>query len=358
MSDDGAHEGQHVPGPGDEVVDVASVPGIDADRVSAWLEEHVGVRGPVTFRMVSGGHSNLTYEAVDADGTRLVVRRPPLKQVLSTAHDMAREHRIVSALVSSPVPVPETLGLCEDETVTGAPFYVMRHVEGPILHDRGIVEQTLDREGRRRACESLVDVLADLHAVDPDDVGLGDLGRKEDYIGRQLRRWTKQYEQSKTRELPDIERARDALAAAVPEQGPATIVHGDFKLGNFVHAPTGEVAAVLDWELCTLGDPLADLGFLVLSWVDEDTDELWRDSASAAPGFPTADDMVARYAERSGRDTAHIDYYVAFSAWRMACIVEGVYARYVGGAMGEVPEEGRRFADIAENYAAYASARL
>jgi aminoglycoside phosphotransferase (APT) family kinase protein len=337
---------------------VTTVPGIEVDRVGAWLERNVpGTEAPFHVEMVSGGHSNLTYEVQDACGARHVVRRPPLKQVLATAHDMAREHRIVAALVPSPVLVPETLGLCEDESVTGAPFYVMRHVEGPILHDRARAE-TLEPDARRRAGESLVDVLVELHAVDPDEVGLGDLGRREGYIERQLRRWTKQYEQAKTRELPDIERVRDALAADVPEQGPATIVHGDYKLGNFVHQPTGDVAAVLDWELCTLGDPLADLGFLVLSWVDRPGDDLWRDSASAAEGFPSSDELVARYAARSGRDVSRVDYYVAFSAWRMACIVEGVYARYAGGAMGETSDEAARFADLATAYAAHARERL
>lgn len=335
------------------------VPGVDVERVTAWLEQHVAdVRAPFSFEVVSGGHSNLTLEVTDAAGRRLVLRRPPLKRVLSTAHDMGREHRIISALGPTDVPVPPTLGYCEDESVNGAPFYVMEHVEGAILHDRDRAEQALDPAGRRRAGESVVDVLARLHAVDPDAVGLGELGRKEDYVARQLRRWSKQYEQSKTRELPEIEEVRDRLADAIPEQGPATIVHGDYKLGNFVHAPDGEVVAVLDWEICTLGDPLADLGYLLVTWVDDEAQDLRLGSASLAEGFPRSDELVARYAEQSGRDVSEIDYYVAFSAWRLACILEGVYSRYMAGALGEPPAEAQAFADLVVAYVQQARDRL
>lgn len=336
-----------------------SVPGIDVARVSAWLERNVaGAPGPFSFDLVAGGHSNLTFVVEDAGGRRYVLRRPPLRKVLATAHDMGREHRIISALGPTGVPVPPTLGYCADETVTGAPFYVMGHVAGGILHDLEHARRLLDRDGRRVAGESLVDVLADLHAVDPEAVGLGDLGRKEDYIGRQLRRWSKQYEQSKTRELPEIEQVRDVLAASIPEQGPAAVVHGDYKLGNLVHAPTGEVLAVLDWEICTLGDPLADVGYLLVTWADDAEGDLRQGSASLAEGFPSAGELVARYTARSGRDTGGIDYYVAFSAWKLACILEGVYSRYMAGALGDPPEEAKRFADLAAAYARRAGAYL
>lgn len=335
------------------------VPGIDVERVTAWLLERVpGVRAPFAFAVLSGGHSNLTVEVTDANGRRLVLRRPPLGSVLSTAHDMGREHRIISALGPTAVPVPATLGHCDHEAVTGAPFYVMEHVDGAILHDLDDAERRLAPGARGRAAASVVDVLADLHALEPDDVGLGDLGRREDYVARQLRRWSRQYEQSRTRRVPEIEQVHDALSATIPEQGPAAIVHGDYKLGNLVHAADGTVAAVLDWELCTLGDPLADLGYLVLTWADDEQQDPRGGAASLARGFPPSEELVARYAARSGRDTGDIDYYVAFSAWRLACILEGVYARYMAGALGEPPAEAQTFADLVVAYARRAKEQL
>jgi aminoglycoside phosphotransferase (APT) family kinase protein len=264
-----------------------------------------------------------------------VLRRPPLGQVLATAHDMSREHRIISALAPTDVPVAPVVGLCTDEAVNGAPFYVMEFVDGLVARNPEAAAR-LDVAGRRRAGEQLADVLARIHAVDPDAVGLGDLGRKEGYVERQLRRWSGQWEKSKTRDLPVVDEVHAALAARVPEQGPATIVHGDYRLDNCMLDPDGTVAAVLDWELCTLGDPLADVGLLLVYWTDRgDTRPALMEASTTLEGFPTSAELIAMYAAASGRDVSDVGYYVAFGYWKLACILEGVYARYRGGVMGD-----------------------
>jgi aminoglycoside phosphotransferase (APT) family kinase protein len=329
--------------------------GIDEARVTPWLEEHVeGVRPPLSYSLIAGGHSNLTYRVDDAGGGAYVLRRPPLGHVLATAHDMGREHRIISALGPTPVPVAPALAYCDDPEVNGAPFYVMGFVEGHVLRDPTTAE-VLDEDQRRTAGESLVDVLADIHAVDPDAVGLGELGRKEGYIERQLRRWHKQFLDSKTRDVPALEGVFERLQADVPEQGPATIVHGDYRLDNCLVGDDGRIAAVLDWEICTLGDPLADLGLLMVYWTDpEDESAALLTAPTALPGFLRRKDLLQRYAERSGRDLSAIDYYTAFGYWKLACIVEGVYARYRGGAMGSEASGFEAFATQVERLAAAA----
>jgi aminoglycoside phosphotransferase (APT) family kinase protein len=330
--------------------------GIDAPAVTAWFEANVpGATGPLTFELIAGGHSNLTYRVDDAAGHRYVLRRPPLGHVLATAHDMRREHTIISALGPTDVPVAPALGLCTDETVNGAPFYVMDFVDGRVLRDAAAAEQ-LSVEARRNAGVSIARTLAAIHAVAPDDVGLGDLGKKEGYIARQLKRWYGQWEQSKTRELPEVDAVHDALLARIPEQGPAAIVHGDYRLDNCMTDDDGDVIAVLDWEICTLGDPLADVGLLMVYWTEPD------DSASMLLGAPTATEgflsrkqVLDAYAAASGRDLGQIDFYTAFGYWKLACIVEGVYARYVGGAMGGDPKGYEAFAVQVERCAAAAA---
>jgi aminoglycoside phosphotransferase (APT) family kinase protein len=315
--------------------------GIEADAVSAWLEHNVdGATGPFSFQVVAGGHSNLTYVVTAADGRRLVLRRPPLGHLLASAHDMGREHRIISALADTPVPVPAALGYCADPDVTGAPFYVMSYVDGYVLRDRAAVEAALTPEARHRAAHALVETLAAIHGVDIDAVGLSDLARHEGYIARQLKRWYGQWQQSKTRELPAIDQVHDRLLARIPEQGPATIVHGDYRLDNTIVGSDGEVAAVLDWEICTLGDPMADVGLLQVYWTGPGDDaSAWTSStATTAPGFPDRDELLAAYAGVSGRDLTSIDFYVAFAYWKLACISEGVYARYRAGAKGDVDD--------------------
>ncbi|MEE8557155.1 MAG: phosphotransferase family protein [Myxococcota bacterium] len=315
------------------------VRGIRADSVTEWFRAHIaGAKPPLQFELIPGGHSNLTYRVTDSGGTVFVLRRPPLGSVLATAHDMAREHRVIAALENSGVPVPPALGLCEDEQVNDAPFYVMTFVEGHVLTDAVITAKHFDEGQRRELGTSIVLVLGELHRIDPDAVGLGDLGRKESYLARQLRRWRTQWEKSKTRELAAMEEVYDALRTEIPEQVGATIVHGDYRLGNMITSFDGEIAAVLDWELCTLGDPLADVGYLMNNWVEPgETGPTARGAAlspSAAGGFPSRAEVLERYTAMTGRDVTRIDYYRAFQYWRLAAIVEGVLARYLKGVMG------------------------
>jgi aminoglycoside phosphotransferase (APT) family kinase protein len=310
--------------------------GLDLDSVGRWLEANVaGAAGPFDATLIGGGRSNLTYAVTGADGRRLVVRRPPLGAVLATAHDVGREFRIIAALGPTPVPVPAALALCSDEQVNGAPFYVMEFVEGVVLDSpekAGLLEPTT----RARASENLIDTLADLHAVDIDAVGLGDLAKRDGYIERQLRRWRRQWADSKTRELPAIDEVADRLSERVPPQREVVIAHGDYRFGNCLTDPgTGCINAVLDWELCTLGDPLADVGYFGVYWTDPGTDTGRANDPSGAEGFPTYADLLARYARRTGRDLSDINYYVAFQSWRLAVISEGVYARFLHGAMGD-----------------------
>ncbi len=315
--------------------------GIDVPRVEAWFTDHAGeVELPLSFEQIAGGRSNLTYAVSDAAGRRWALRRPPLGSRLASAHDMGREHRIISALQNTEVPVPPVVGLSEEGD---DPFYVMGWVDGPILRSIDQADQFPDHAERRAIGERVVDTLVAIHKVDPDAVGLGELAKKSDYVARQLHRWRGQYEKQHTRELPLIAEVHDRLVARIPEQGPATIVHGDYRLDNMILSPSGEVAAVVDWELCTLGDPLADVGLLLVYW-GEEGDELvpLMRPATMAPGFPNREDVKARYAERSGRDLSEIDFYVALGLWKLAIILEGVYARYAAGQYGAEAAEGAK----------------
>jgi aminoglycoside phosphotransferase (APT) family kinase protein len=331
----------------------AAPDGIDPQPLESWFGENVsGVDLPLRFERIAGGHSNLTYGVTDAAGRKWALRRPPLGKRLGSAHDMGREFKVVSALGGTPVPVAPVVGLCEDESVNGAPFYVMEFVEGPIL--RGLAEAEIfpGEDDRRAIGGRVADTLVQIHAVDPDAAGLGDLGKKEDYVARQLHRWQGQWEKSKTRELEPIDRVHEALAARIPEQGPATIVHGDYRLDNMILSDRGEVAAVVDWELCTLGDPLADVGLLVVYWPERGEDALALGMpANLAPGFPTRRELIDRYAERSGRDLSDLDFYVALGYWKLAIILEGVYARYTAGGYGKVNEGVEAFARLVERLA-------
>jgi aminoglycoside phosphotransferase (APT) family kinase protein len=315
--------------------------GIDAPRVDAWLTAHVpGATAPFRYELIAGGHSNLTFAVSDAAHNRFVLRRPPLSHALASAHDMSREHRIISALHHSDVPVAPAVGLCTDDSVNGAPFYVMRFVDGHVLRDAEAAARVLNPDARRRASESIVETMAKIHAVSPADVGLDGLGRHEGYIERQLKRWYGQWNASKTRELAEIDLVHEALLTRVPKQGPATIVHGDYRLDNCLVDDAGNVTAVLDWELCTLGDPLADLGLLMVYWTGpDDTVTTKSFAATQAPGFMNRAEIARRYAEVSGRDISALDFYVSFAFWKLACILEGVYARYKAGAMGDTNQE-------------------
>jgi aminoglycoside phosphotransferase (APT) family kinase protein len=311
------------------------VAGTNVENVTSWISEHIpDVTPPLEFIRIKGGHSNLTYEVRDANGRGLVLRRPPLGDLLPTAHDMNREWRFISALYPTPVPVAPPLAYCEDKDVTGAPFYMMAFVDGNVLHDAGVAEEKYTPEERRSIGLSFIDVLADMHVVDPDEVGLGDIGRKEGYITRQLKRWYSQWNASKTRELALVDEVHDELSKRIPDQGPARVVHGDYRLGNCISSVDGKIAAVLDWEIATLGDPLADVGYVLHSWPEPgEGGPAHRMSPTTVEGFPKRAEILERYAQRSGRDVSQIEFYVAFSHWKSACIVEGVYARYLNGAL-------------------------
>ena len=338
-----------------------NVAGIDAGNVTAWLVEHVdGAVAPFRFEIIAGGHSNLTYLVIAADGRRLVLRRPPLGHVLASAHDMGREHRIIAGLQGSGVPVPPALGLCADDAVNGAPFYVMGYVDGVVVRDRAIAEAALTPAARERTSRSLVDTLAAIHAVDLTAAGLADLAKHEDYVARQLKRWYGQWNLQRTRDLTLVDDVHGALVERIPPQGPATIVHGDYRLDNTIVSPTGDVRAVLDWEICTLGDPLADIGLLTVYWTGPDDEpSAWAGRSTTAAGFWNRDRLAARYAEVSGRDVSALDFYVAFGFWKLACVLEGVYARYLGGALGaRDPAELQVFKDQVDAAALMAARRL
>ena len=313
------------------------IPGLDVAKATAWLEANVqGATGPFEFDLIAGGHSNLTFEVTAADGSRLVLRRPPLAHVLASAHDMGREHRVLAGLQGSAVPVPPVKGYCSDPDVIGAPFYVMGYVVGHVVRDPETARAVLTPEARTNASRSLVDTMAKIHGVDLVAAGLDDLGRHEGYIARQLRRWYGQVSQQRTRDLPAIDRVHDALQARIPDQEGATLVHGDYRLDNCMVGDDGELVAVLDWEICTLGDPLADVGLLTVYWTGpDDPPGAWSAGATTEPGFWPRARIAERYAEVSGRDVSNLDFYVAFAYWKLACILEGVYARYLGGALGD-----------------------
>ena len=315
-----------------------TIAGIQYDRVTEWLVREIAdVVAPFTFSPIAGGHSNLTFEVVDGAGRKLVLRRPPLAAVLATAHDMEREHKVITAFGPTAVAVPATLGLCTDETVNDAPFYVMDFVEGVVLHDRATTADTIPMNQRTKLSESVIDTLAALHTADPDEIGLGDLGRRSGYLERQLKRWQGQWEKTKTRELESMDRTYQLLLDTQPDERYNTVVHGDYRLGNMLVTPeTGRVAAVLDWELCTLGDPLADLGYLLNNWVEPgEMNQVAgaTDFPTSDGGFLTRDQMIDRYVAATGFEVGNPDYYRAFQFWRLAAIVEGVLSRYMKGAL-------------------------
>ena len=300
-------------------------PGLDLDRAAPHLAEATqgALTGALTATVISGGRSNLTY-IVGNDDHKVVVRRPPLGHVLPSAHDMAREYRVISALAKAGFPVPEPLLLCTDPDVIGASFYVMEYVDGVVVR-RG------DEAGPEQAehlGHALVDLLVRLHGVDHEAVGLGDFGRPEGYLERQVRRWHQQWERSKTRELPQLEAVTERLAKQLPDSSRAGIVHGDYRLDNVMFdRELQHVRAVMDWEMATIGDPLADVGLLVVY-----TDLAQLTLTPPVPdGFPTGAELAARYATATGIDVAHLDWYVAFGNFKLAVIAEGIHARYLQG---------------------------
>ena len=347
----------------------AEVAGLDVRAVGDWLVEHCGLRAPITVIPVAGGRSNLTSVVTDADGRQVVVRRPPLSGVLASAHDMVREARIIAALAGHAVPVPAVLGVEADASVTGAPFFVMEHVAGAVLRTSSEAS-VLTTAARRDVSLAAIDTLVALHALDPDAIGLGDLARRDGYLARQLARWSAQLAAAATRPLPELVAVHERLVAGLPEQRRLALVHGDFRLDNLiVDLDRGRVAAVLDWELATLGDPLADLGLLLVYWGrPAKTSGVLPDAPTALEGFATPEELVARYAAGTGEDaaelTAALRPYVAFSLFKLACILEGVRLRTVAGAYGalgrgsEMGAEAERYLDLVPELARRAMAVL
>lgn len=314
--------------------------GIDLDRVREYLASHVpgaSADTPLQAELIAGGKSNLTYSI--SDGTRSwVLRRPPLGHVLPTAHDMGREFRVQRALHGTGVPVPEVYAFCDDTAVTGAPFYVMEKVDGLVLRDPAATA-ALSSEEAQGCSRELIDVLARIHAVDYEAVGLADLGRPEGFVERQVRRWGEQWERSRTRELPALEEVARRLRNAIPPSGPAAVVHGDYRLDNTMLAPDDptRIVAVLDWEMATLGDPLTDLGLFLVYWGDSAAQAVTMGTGSApATRFLGRDAIVERYATASGRDVEHLDFYEVLATYKLAVVVEGIHARFrMGKTVGE-----------------------
>ncbi|MHC3428549.1 phosphotransferase family protein [Streptomyces sp. DT18] len=309
-------------------------PGLDAGRLRAYLDrERPGlVAGPLRARLIEGGRSNLTYAVTDG-ARRWVVRRPPLGHVLATAHDMRREYRVMTALAGTPVPVPPTVLLCEGEAaeaVLGAPFYVMDFVEGTPYRTAGQLAG-LGPERTRATVLSLVDTLVDLHAVEPGAVGLGDFGHPDGFLERQLRRWAKQLDASRSRELPGIDQLQEALAARLPRSPAPTVVHGDYRLDNVLVDADDRITAVLDWEMSTLGDPLTDLGLLAMYSTPLELPGSPVSTSASAPGHPLPGELIERYAARSGRDVTALSWYTAFAWFKLAVILEGIHYRFTRG---------------------------
>ena len=302
-------------------------------QLGPWLDAQVPEFGTLrTVDRISGGHSNLTFRLTSTTGTVVALRRPPMGKVQPTANDVLRESRVMQALAPTAVPVPRVLADCSDLGVIGVPFFLMDFVDGHVLRDRQAA-QILPPAARRNAGFHLIDILAGLHAVQPAGVGLADLGAPDGYLERQLRRWFGQYERTRVRPRPVLEQVHDTLRRSVPSAAGTSIVHGDYRLDNTIVDDDGRIRAVLDWEICTLGDPLADVGLLCAYWPEPGEKSLVV-STTTAEGFPSRAEIVARYAEHSGRDVSGIAYYVAFGWWKLACIAEGVLARYTAGGLG------------------------
>lgn len=333
--------------------------GLDLAALQNWLERERPelVTGPLTASLITGGKSNLTY-TLSAGSRDYVVRRPPLGHVLATAHDMGREYRVMAALAATNVPVPQMIAYCDDTDVIGAPFYVMEKVAGT-PYGRASQLQPLGPERTRAITERMVDALAALHAVDHTAVGLSDFGRPDGYLGRQVARWKKQLVASTSRELPGMDELVAHLESNIPANGDGTIVHGDFRLDNLLVDDRDQVAAVLDWEMSTLGDPLTDVAVLLAYQQVAEVAPASRDGvaivtdAPLAPGYLSRDEVLARYAQGSGRDVSDIGFHLALAFFKLAVILEGIHYRHshgqtvgagfdgIGGMIGPLIDAGR-----------------
>jgi aminoglycoside phosphotransferase (APT) family kinase protein len=309
-----------------------ALPGVDLQSLTAWLDAaRPGLRsGELAGRVIAGGKSNLTYRITDGSA-EWALRRPPLAHVLPTAHDMVREFRVISALAGTAVPVPPAVALCDDPGVLGAPFYLMGFVDGVVLDDLELL-RTLEPAAATRSGELLMDTLADLHEVDPAAVGLADFGRPDGFLARQVRRWHQQWQASQTRPLDELARTVERLTATMPEQSDPGVVHGDYRLTNVMFAPAFDrIAAVVDWEMATLGDPLTDIGLLVVYQHLAQQGDTIMPQQLPERGFLTAEQLVERYARRTPRDLSRLNWYVGFGYFKLAVVAEGIHHRYLAG---------------------------
>lgn len=302
--------------------------GLNEEAVSAWIAElGVGATTPLTFERIGNGQSNLTYSVTDAGGGRWVLRRPPLGTLLASAHDVVREHRILSSLQGTKVPVPKILGITEDPEITDAPLVLMSYIDGIVI-DGVAVAQKLTEDERRAVGLAMPKTLASIHGVDLEETGLEDLASRKPFAERQLKRWSAQWEKSKTRDVPDVDRLAEILHRNIPEQNEVTLVHGDFHLNNVITDPVeGRIVAVVDWELCTLGEPLADLGALLAYWPEAGDKVAGPFMASTLEGFPNREELVAAYVEATGRDVSAVGYWHVLALWKLSIIAEGVLRR-------------------------------
>ena len=309
---------------------------VDEGKLAAYLDEHLPGDGEISVERHQAGHSNETF-FITRGHERWVLRRPPLGAFLPSAHDVGREHKVLSRLKDSSVRVPRTALACEDESVIGAPFYLMERVDGVVIRD--VLPGAFDESQRGSIGDELVDALVELHSVDPGSVGLGDFGKPTGYLERQLRRWTGQMELTLpfTRPLPDLESVGVWLRDNLPVSPATTIVHGDYKLDNvmFASGPPARLVAILDWEMSTLGDPLADLGWMISFWREAGDPEVavFTDTTQVteAPGFRTRAELIDRYASATGRDVDALDWYQVLAIWKLAILLEGSYARHLAG---------------------------
>jgi len=297
-----------------------------------FLSAH-GLDAPadLTASPIGDGHSNVTFVL----STGPVVRRPPRGPLPPSAHDVLREARLLGALASTPVRAPKVLAVCDDTDVIGAPFYVMEQVAGDVITD-SVPDQLDTPDQRRRVADELIDALVELHATDWEGAGLEGFGKPTGYLERQLRRFNGLWQHNRTRELPQVEEVGAWLASGVPESPPATIVHGDYRLGNTMFAPgaPARLIAILDWEMATIGDPLADVGYLLMHWT-QPGDTLGKfnlNNVTLQPGFPTRAEVTARYEQRSGRSVQSLDWYVTLALWKAVVFMEGNYKRALAGS--------------------------
>ena len=321
---------------GQSTLDNREAEGYNIPAVEAWVANHLqNLTPPFEWARLEGGHSNLTYLLQDERGNQAVVRRPPRGKLLPKAHDMGREWAVISSLAPTGFPVPAAYGFCDDPEVTGAIFYVMGFVEGRPLHTREQTIEWIPDAAREKMAHSFIDTLADLHKFDPDEIGLGEFAKKAGYIERQVNVWYRSWQASIEPAQLDDPRAHDLrqfFLDHTPEQGAARVVHGDYGFHNCLFGDNSEVSAVIDWEISTLGDPLADLAYTLKTWPETEADVAkYPDAPTSVAGLPFRRELEQRYARHTGRDIQKLDFYYAFNHWKSAAILHGVYARYCAG---------------------------